>query len=81
MEKTPSAVYDAIHSLGVRWFEPRHARPNFKGDATLRAWYKEVDNASKKLFIKCGYTESKERNLAARNDIENILALYGSSIW
>lgn len=45
------------------------------------SWYKDVDDASKALVKVYGHTESEGRDLAARDEVESILARYGSKIW
>lgn len=80
-ERKPNSVYDALHSLGIRWFEPRHARPNFQNDLLLKSWYKDVGKIAKRVGEKYGFEEGVDSDTTARLDLEKLLNHHGARIW
>jgi hypothetical protein len=80
-EKKPDSVHDALHCLGIRWFEPCHARPNFHHDKLLDAWYKDVGEIAKRVGEKHRFVESVDSETTARPDLEKLLNRHGARIW
>lgn len=79
-EEMPLQVYSAIEALGVKWFEPKHGRPNFRGSVILIQWYGDLDKIWKRLGDVHGYSESPAKDSDARDEIRQLLRDHGH-IW
>jgi len=80
-EQTPEAVYDAIHSLGVRWLGTRRGKVSFGGDQILTRWWKDIADSERTLNDEFGIKDSVAKEDAALDEIGRILKSHGHKIW